>query len=89
MSSPHFETVNGVEICETVFANPEMQIGTDTRFASIWVRVPDGEWVRTPYRVLEVVRDKCAAFGEKYVVAMKITAMRLEIMSQATQEGGQ
>ncbi len=74
------ETVNGVEICETRFSHPEFQIGTDTRFSSIWIRVLGGDWVRTPYRQIGVVAEQCRTIGPEWVETMRAMSIKIGLM---------
>lgn len=75
------ETVNGVEICETRFSHPDFQIGTDMRFASIWIRVPGGDWVRTPYRQFGIVAEQCRTIGREWVETMRAMSVKIGLMS--------
>jgi hypothetical protein len=71
MSQPQIQRFGTVEVCQTQYNHPSITSGQHTNGpASIWVRVPGGEWVLVPrcsFRSLHEIREWCWGLGAEFV----------------------
>jgi hypothetical protein len=68
VSQPQIQRFGSVEVCQTIYGHPSITSGQHTNGpASIWVRVPGGEWVPTGRKSMHSVREWCKLDGVAFV----------------------